>query len=41
MPMFSFSWYARDAGFSQMYIGLKTAFVMKCEDPSLEWGGGR
>ena len=24
-----------------MYIGLKIAFVMKCEDPSLEWGRGR
>ena len=35
-----FSWYARDAGFSHMYIEFKTAFAMQCEDPFLGWGGG-
>ena len=33
--------YARDAGFfTHVYRELETAFVMKCKDPFLGWGGG-
>ena len=35
------SCYARDAGFfTHVYRELETAFVLKCKDPFLGWGGG-